>query len=120
VLAWKTTHADGEASFNEFFSQCKRGAKRRGIAWELSKEQVREIAVRDCFYCGRKPEQFRRRSDLNGIFTYNGIDRIDNSKGYVVGNVVSCCKRCNYAKRDMTADEFRHWVNTVYEHWSSK
>ena len=37
---------------------------------------------------------------------YNGIDRKDNALGYVEGNVVSCCKFCQYAKRDLPYEEF--------------
>jgi hypothetical protein len=28
------------------------------------------------------------------------LDRKDNSLGYIPGNVVGCCTRCNYAKGD--------------------
>ena len=28
------------------------------------------------------------------------VDRKDNSKGYVSGNVCACCKRCNFSKGD--------------------
>lgn len=40
---------------------------------------------------------------------YNGIDRIDNAKGYTIENSVTCCKRCNFAKRNMSYDEFISW-----------
>ncbi len=36
----------------------------------------------------------------------NGVDRVDSSRGYVKDNVVSCCKHCNLAKRDRTAEDF--------------
>ena len=36
----------------------------------------------------------------------NGIDRVDNKKCYVSGNVVSCCKFCNYAKNMNILEEF--------------
>lgn len=44
----------------------------------------------------------------------NGIDRIDNNKGYTIDNVVPCCKMCNQAKNDYTLQEFQDWVEKIY------
>lgn len=44
----------------------------------------------------------------------NGIDRLDSSIGYVKTNVVSCCTKCNYAKHEMTIDEFKEWIKKIY------
>ena len=33
------------------------------------------------------------------------LDRVIQSKGYVVDNVVICCHRCNRAKGDLTVEE---------------
>jgi hypothetical protein len=43
----------------------------------------------------------------------NGIDRVDNTKGYSVDNCVPCCRRCNVAKADMTPDQFLGWASLV-------
>ena len=53
-----------------------------------------EIATQPCTYCGK--------IDL----PCNGIDRINNTKGYIKGNCAPCCKKCNYMKRDMLKEEF--------------
>ena len=45
---------------------------------------------------------------------YNGLDRVDSSKGYVMSNVQPCCTRCNYAKHTGTVDEFFGWVARVF------
>ena len=45
------------------------------------------------------------------------IDRIDNSKGYVPGNVQVINKRANMMKYDASIDElimFAHWVINTY------
>ena len=39
-------------------------------------------------------------------FIYNGIDRIDNSKGYEKYNSVSCCEKCNRMKNILGKAEF--------------
>jgi hypothetical protein len=46
--------------------------------------------------------------------TYNGIDRVDSTKGYFNENVVSCCKVCNRAKSNLSLDEFKEWISKVY------
>ncbi len=82
-----------------------------------------------CFYCGsvpirtynaaneRRHDSQRQRSE--GDFTYNGLDRIDNSKGHTDDNVVPCCTRCNKAKMDMTLNEFLTHIVLMYEHTRS-
>jgi hypothetical protein len=47
-------------------------------------------------------------------YAYNGIDRVDNFKGYEIDNCVPCCYICNYAKRDMSKDQFLAWVKRIY------
>ena len=51
-----------------------------------------------------------------GHEAYSGIDRIDSSVGYEPNNVVSCCKICNYAKSNLTKDDFINWAIRVAEH----
>lgn len=79
------------------------------------------MSQRSCFYCGLKSSNEKRDKKKNGkyisdeIIKYNGIDRIDNTKGYTKDNIVACCKHCNYAKRSMTTKEFLSFVKRIYE-----
>lgn len=43
------------------------------------------------------------------------IDRIDSSKGYVLGNVQLVCTGVNYMKKDMSDELFKHFCKTVTE-----
>jgi hypothetical protein len=36
------------------------------------------------------------------VIEYNGIDRVDNEKGYLVENCVPCCFTCNSLKKSVT------------------
>jgi hypothetical protein len=40
-----------------------------------------------------------------------------STRGYVAGNVTSCCSECNYAKGDLTPEEFLELVRRIYR-WS--
>jgi hypothetical protein len=109
-------HKIGSASLNAVYNGYKRQARRRGISFNIGKEAFEEITSRNCFYCGSKPNQNikRRTQAYYGDYIYNGIDRVDNSRGYEDGNIVSCCRKCNFSKRTQSIDEFRQWVLDVY------
>jgi len=103
----------GLASMRLLIRDYKRGAKKRGYSYELTEEQFAEITKKDCYYCGIKPYNAYSQLHRNGDYIYNGIDRIDNTKGYTIDNVVSCCKICNHAKNKQTLQEFQDWINRV-------
>ena len=92
----------------------KANAIRRKLEWDLTLEQFAEITKKDCHYCGAKPNNIAIGKGCNGDYIYNGIDRIDNNKGYTIDNIVPCCKICNYAKRKLTLQEFQDWVEKIY------
>ena len=105
----------GEAAFNRLLKTMKRDARRRGYIWDLTKEHVRSLTKKDCFYCGRQPEQVSGNSDrVNGLYAYNGLDRVDNQIGYIDSNVIPCCKYCNRAKSTMTQRDFIHLIGQIY------
>lgn len=43
------------------------------------------------------------------------IDRIDSSKGYIVGNIVLCCQSINYMKNDYSLTDFIEFYNSVID-----
>lgn len=104
----------GYSARNKVMKKYEAQARYRNLEWELSIEKFNEITKQDCYYCGREPSQIARLKGCNGEYVYNGIDRLDNKKGYVIGNCVPCCGVCNKAKMVMTEDEFADWVVRVY------
>jgi len=105
----------GLASMRGTMGNYKRSAKKRGYNFELTEEQFAEITQKACYYCGEKPNNMNRNYHSNGDYIYNGLDRLDNKKGYTMDNVVPCCKICNYAKHDLTLQEFKDWIERVYK-----
>jgi len=105
----------GVASMRNTMHNYKVGAKKRGLEWDLTEEQFEEITQQDCYYCGAKPNNNSKGNHgNNGNYIYNGLDRIDNFKGYTKDNIVPCCKTCNFAKRDLTIQEFKDWTLDLY------
>ena len=110
-----------EAAFNRVFDNYKRDAKRRGLVFQLTKNNVKELSMAPCAYCGAPPKQVGRPSrnttpSRQSMFVHNGIDRIDSGVGYVLNNVVPCCKQCNRAKSDLSYEEFAYWIARAYQH----
>lgn len=81
-------------------------------------EQFTKLILGNCHYCNSTPMNV---FNLNkNTFIYNGLDRIDNSKGHTLDNVVPCCKYCNYSKRDLTQQDFYNWIILTKQHLNKK
>lgn len=106
--------SDGEAAMNRRYGQYKIRAKRKNLSFSISKKFFKDITCQPCHYCGIEPSNEYVTPDKNGTFVYNGIDRLDNARGYVKENCVPCCKICNRAKDIMTKKAFEEWVTRVY------
>lgn len=79
-------------------------AERRELVWALNEQQFEKLTSSPCFYTGRLPAQkIKVNSD---VYTYNGVDRVDSSAGYIISNVVPCCKDANLAKNALSQKEF--------------
>lgn len=93
-------------------------AKNKKFEFSIDMEYFSEIIFKNCYYCGCEPNNLKRNRSKNNIveILYNGIDRIKNDKGYILGNCVPCCKNCNVAKMSMSEKEFLEWIRRVYEH----
>lgn len=89
-------------------------ARIKKVSFNISFEQFLELTQKKCHYCDEKPSNIFKDRCPNGYFTYNGLDRIDNIKGYTLDNVVPCCHTCNMAKRSMPYNEFIEWINKAY------
>lgn len=89
----------------------KRHAIRRGYEWNLTRDFVKKIIIKNCYYCGSKPSNRKKtKNSIDNGLLYSGIDRIDSHQNYDEGNVVPCCRICNYAKSNKTIKEFEEWA----------
>lgn len=91
----------------------KHAAKKRGMSWELSDEEFFKITKSPCFYTGWLPDNVHKTQSGNEIYIYNGIDRLDSSKGYTKDNCVPCHKIVNRMKSDLTYDEFIRVIRAI-------
>jgi hypothetical protein len=94
-------------SVNGRYRDYKKGAKKRGLVFELSIEYFQEHWNDDCYYC---------RDKVNGA----GFDRIDNDIGYTIENSVPCCGMCNRMKSIFNQNELIEKCNKISNNMALK
>lgn len=104
----------GQASFNKLFGRYKRQAVKRGLLFSLTKEEFRNLTSSHCHYCKIEPSSSVTDHDrLYGDYMHNGIDRLDNAKGYELSNTITCCGICNRAKMTTGYYKFLEWIERI-------
>lgn len=105
---------------NRLLKEYRCGAVKRQLEFSLSFDEFVKLLEGDCVYCGAKPKLYEYQTQYmqkgKEPWKHNGIDRIDSSKGYTKDNCVSCCTHCNYAKHEMSVEEFKNFILSVYNH----
>jgi len=89
------------------FNKAKSKAKIRGLVFDLTFERFIEISSLPCYYCA---------DELCGKEIFEGahLDRIDNSKGYIEDNVLSCGLLCNQIRmNNLTVEETKDAVEGI-------
>jgi hypothetical protein len=85
------------------FNSTKTTCKRKNREFNISLEFYEELSKKPCHYCGREGP--------------NGADRIDNSKGYTIDNVLPCCITCNRIRMDnLTVEEMKVGMSAILEY----
>lgn len=97
----------------------KRSATLRNFSWDISDNFTEILIFSNCHYCGSPPckqgKIFNTKTKVwrdTDIYT-NGIDRVNNDLGYTKINCVPCCTICNYAKRDMSYEDFIRYLHRI-------
>ena len=100
------------------YTNYRKQAEIRKLSFNISLKEFSNLSQQPCVYCGdlRMNVAKVKRVIGSGSYEYNGMDRIDNTKGYSMSNVVPCCKTCNFAKSDKTHQEFLSWVKQVFNY----
>lgn len=92
---WLSTHPE-----YRLWKQAKDSSKQRGLEFSITKEDI--VIPQYCTYLGVELTDYRDsgRHDSN-----LSLDRIDNTKGYVQGNIQVISSKANFMKRDATIEE---------------
>lgn len=103
--------------YRNLYRQYKHSAKKRNILFDISYEYFVDLIQKECKYCGRRPFIKREITKAKQSVWHegenvlvNGVDRINNNKGYEKNNCAPCCKVCNMAKSTMSVKEWKKMI----------
>ncbi len=89
------------------FKQAALRSRHRKLEWTLNFETWMTLIDIGCFYCLK---DIRQEAGC-------GLDRLDNSEGYTMFNVVPCCGNCNKMRNDfVTSKEFLVMSKALMKH----
>lgn len=97
-----------EHSDKNRFNTYKRNAKQRDLPFEISLEYACELFVMPCHYCNKCKAKGKPM----------GIDRKDNSLGYIEDNCLPCCGICNKMKHVIGYNDFLENVRAIYTNFN--
>ena len=100
---------------NYLFHVYKYQSKCREIEFSLTQDQFYTLTKENCWYCGIIPSQVVKHKNHGVVYSciYNGIDRVDSNKGYLISNCISCCKACNKMKSTISCHTFLQHVKAI-------
>ena len=94
-------------TLNGQFHEYKKSAKKRGIQFELTQTECEPFFNSSCYFC-------------NDSYDGLGMDRLNNTIGYKLNNIVPCCYRCNIMKHTSTEDEFIKQIEKILNNLKNK
>lgn len=105
----------GKVSLKILYNSYKRKAERRGLEFAITLTHFKILTKKPCYICNAPPSQSFDNSQpgQKEPYIYNGVDRINNNLGYVVGNVKPCCWNCNNMKGAMSLKEFKAHIGRI-------
>lgn len=103
----------GGANRTAILRNYKNNAKLKNRCMDLTDEQIISLCSQNCAYCNRPINEIYQ-DDVLWDIKYNGIDRINSKIGYTMSNCVPCCSVCNTMKMDMTVEQFKTHIVSIY------
>lgn len=92
-------------TLDEAWHDFRHGAIKRELIITVNYDDFVALAIKPCYYCG-----------VYQSGACNGVDRIDNNKGYISTNVVPCCTMCNMMKNDQSIEALYEKINVIVGH----
>jgi hypothetical protein len=97
--SWRDTKS---ISYNTYFTR----AIKKDLEFLLTLQDYEQFISQKCYYCEKKNTQIHT----------NGIDRKNNTIGYILENCISCCGECNYMKSNLSDIEFIKQCQNISEY----
>lgn len=115
LSGYKNFHWKGTKNISgRYLNTIKKSAINRNKEWAVTDEYLQKLLEQQEFKCALSgyPIEFSHKS----IKHTASLDRIDNSKGYVIGNVQWVHKNINIMKHIFSNNEFIQLCKVVYDY----
>ena len=91
------------------------GQLTRDIEFSIDKNEFNFLTKCNCYYCNSYSDSNTSNKIKYGnhLYSYNGLDRVNNLIGYITQNVVPCCSICNTMKLDLTLEQFLNHIKKI-------
>ena len=107
-----------QAVINAIYRDYQFRAKKKNLKFELTKKQFSKMILTVCFYCNSPPKNLKRVKKHKLV--YNGIDRVNSTKGYTLSNTRTCCSICNTMKMNYTEKVFKTHIQKLHKIYLKK
>ncbi|NCB97235.1 MAG: hypothetical protein EOM36_02595 [Bacteroidia bacterium] len=92
--------------------------KTHNIPYSITATDYITTAKKVCHYCGTPPvikgAHMTRHAETP--IPVNGIDRVNNTLGYTIENIVPCCSLCNSMKSTLSSESFLAHIKQIILH----
>jgi hypothetical protein len=112
-----------EAARRRAYRSYRTKAKARRISFRLTRIRFYALILQPCYYCGSPPSRKMYKAvtgaGRDGLVC-NGVDRVNNKRGYTVVNSVACCSICNWMKNTTDYHEWIKQMKKIINHLRSR
>lgn len=103
-----------------YFSKLRWGAIKRNLEFKISIDYLWSLFLKQNRKCALSGLPISFAVSTNKSLQTASLDRIDNSKGYIEGNVQWVHKDINNMKKGMTEELLIHYSKAIHSYQSSK
>lgn len=100
-----------------FYCSIRQGARERGLEFIVNIEQLWELFIKQQRKCAISGVEIKFEPSRELMMEKTAsLDRIDSSKGYILGNIQWIHKDINKMKNNMSESEFFNWIDIIHAH----
>lgn len=107
--------------YNYLFTNIKKRAKVKNLSFNLTRKFLKELMQLQNNRCAvtNIPIEVIKQTELGTLSSTASLDRIDNTKGYIKGNVRYTCLGINYMRNRRSNEELEDLLNKIIKYRKS-
>ena len=94
--------------------------RRSKHGWQLADSLFDTLMQTGCYYCGTFQSSLQTAKWTTAVYAHGEICCKDNLKGFVLDNVLPCCKTCLAMRAKMSHEQFMEFLQKAGNHQTSK